>query len=81
MIRALSLAARATIRATKQVDGAMQIAWPSATTRCTQFSLSVRKRGDRADFDKMYARYTPSPHGRALMPGGMGSFPGCPRRG
>ena len=25
---------------------------------CTQFSLSVRKRGDRADFDKMYARYT-----------------------
>ena len=25
-------------------SGRMQIAWPSATTRCTQFSLSVRKR-------------------------------------
>ena len=33
-------------------SGRMQIAWPSATTRCTQFSLSVRKRGDRAHFDK-----------------------------
>src|SRR5215472_6722856 len=32
-----------------------------------QFSLSVRKRGDRADFDKMYARYTPGPHGRTRM--------------
>ena len=31
-----------------------------ATTRCTQFSLFVRNRGDRADFDKMYARHTPS---------------------
>src|ERR1700758_1819206 len=40
-------------------SGRMQIAWPSATTRCTQFSLSVRKRGDRADFDKMYARLHP----------------------
>src|SRR5262252_6468384 len=48
-------------------SGRMQIAWPSATTRCTQFSLSVRKRGDRADFDKMYARYTPRPHGRTRM--------------
>ena len=45
----------------------MQIAWPSATTRCTQFSFSVRKRGDRADFDKIYARYTPSAHGRTRM--------------
>ena len=27
--------------------------------------LSFRaEAGDRADFDKMYARYTPSPHGR-----------------
>ena len=26
-------------------SGRMQIAWPSATTRCTQSSLSVRKRG------------------------------------
>src|SRR5262244_1609337 len=48
-------------------SGRMQIAWPSATTRCTQFSPSVRKRGDRADFDKMYARYTPRPHGRTRM--------------
>jgi hypothetical protein len=48
-------------------SGRMQIAWPSTTTRCTQFSLSVRKRSDRADFDGMYARYTSSPHGRTRM--------------
>src|SRR5215831_5755000 len=35
----------------------------SATTRCTQSSLSVRKRGDRADFDKMYARIHPESSG------------------
>src|SRR5215831_7151770 len=28
-----------------RLTGRMQIAWPSATTRCTQSSLSVRKRG------------------------------------
>src|SRR5215831_11300703 len=39
-------------RAAADRSGRMQIAWPSATTRCTQFSLSVRKRGDRAHFDK-----------------------------
>src|SRR6516162_11021171 len=33
----------------------------------TQSSLSMRNRGDRADFDKMYARYTPRPHGRTRM--------------
>ena len=27
----------------------------------------MRKRGDRADFDKIYARYTPRPHGRTRM--------------